>query len=217
MIISHEHPEFQRIWNKQTPQRIKNKWNGGYFYSKEIVERIIPNVKTDRNWVTVNLMEAQIGCDHAIVFVHNHTHCPEWYEWYAKYEDLIFVCSTHKDVEKLKHIGKSVYLPLSVDVEYVKQFRTEKTKDVAFCGRKAKERNIPPSVDRISNIPREQFLAEMAKYRKVYAVDRCAVEARVLGCEVLYYDDRCIDTWEILDNLDASKMLQKIIDEVDHV
>lgn len=215
MIISHETKEFQDIWNRPTAKRIANKWNGGYFYSKEIVERIIPNVVTDRNWITVNLMEDQLGCDHAIVFIHNHWHCPEWYEWMAKYDDLIMVCSAHEDLDKLQHLGKPVYLPLSVDVEYVKQFRTEKTEDIAFCGRKAKEYNIPENVDRISNIPREQFLSEMAKYRQVYAVDRCAVEARILGCEVLHYDDRCVDTWEILDNLEAAKMLQEILDEID--
>ena len=65
MIISHEHKFYQR--NMQYAGH--NVWNGAYYYSKEICENIIPRVKTDRSWITVNL--PFFGCDHAIVYVHN--------------------------------------------------------------------------------------------------------------------------------------------------
>lgn len=213
MIINHERPEYL----KAAARIGKNKYNGAYYYSKEICDSIIPNIRTDRNWITVNLRADKIGCDHAIFFVHNHPHCPEWYEWLTEHKDLIMVCSSHKDMPKIEHIGKPVFLPLSVDIEYVKKFRTEKTKDVAFAGRpeKAYGCRLPRDIDYISLLPREEFLSELAKYKRVYAVDRVAIEARILGCEVIPYDYESVDTGEIIDTSEAVRMLQEELDRID--
>ena len=213
MIINHEHPEYIRA-----AERIgNNKYNGAYYYSKEICESMIPNIRTDRNWITVNLHKARIGCDHAIFFVHNHPHCPEWYEWLAEYKDLIMVCSSRKDMPKIEHIGIPVFVPLSVDVEYVKSFRTEKTREIAFAGRpeKAVDCNLPRNIDHIGLLPREDFLGELAKYRKVYAVDRVAIEARILGCEVIPYEYQSVDTGRIIDTSEAIGILQNELNRID--
>ena len=57
----------------------------------------------------------------------------------------------------------------------------------------------------------------MARYRNVYAIDRVAIEAKVLGCSVLPYDRRFPDPnfWEVIDSRDAAKMLQGILDDID--
>ena len=62
-----------------------------------------------------------------------------------------------------------------------------------------------------------ELLKMMAKFRKVYAVGRTAIEAKVLGCEVLPYDPRFPrpERWKILDNKDAAGILQMQIDQID--
>lgn len=213
MIIDHTHPAYIAKWQKAG----RNQWNGAYYYSQEIVKNIIPNVKTDRNWITVNLRG--VGCDHAIVFIHNNLH-PENYEWLKQYKDLVLVCGIPETVEKVQHIGRAIYLPISIDVDYVKTFFVEeKTKDTAFAGRPSKHKNIelPKGIDILEGIPREQLLYEMAEYKNVYAVGRTALEARALGCKVKAYDPRFPSTgrWRLLDNKAAAKKLQKLLDEID--
>lgn len=213
MIINHTYPDYILARNRIG----KSRYNGAFYYSKEICENMIPLIKTDRNWITVELKT--IGLDHSIVFVHNRLH-PEWYDHYEKYNDVIFVCSVKHMCEKLKHLGKTILLPLSVDVEYVKQFRRKKDKDVAFVGRKAKLKEIPSVIpegtDYVCGMPRDQLLSEMARYRKVYAVDRVAIEAKILGCEVLPYEPNNMeDVWEVLDNKDAAKILQRELEKID--
>ena len=77
ITITHNHPLYRLRWNAAG----KNKYNGAFYYSREIVDNIIPNVQTDRNWITVNI--EGVGCDHSIVFIHNNKH-PEHYEWLKK-------------------------------------------------------------------------------------------------------------------------------------
>lgn len=221
ILVSHESPEFQELWNRQTKKRIRNKHNGGYYYSKEIVENIIPLIKTSRPWVTVNLRKQQICDNHAIVFVHMNWH-PEWYNWMEKYDDLIFVCSKEKTCEAISHLGKTIYLPLSVDVEEIKKYKRPKDRKTAFAGRKAKRYgihgiNLPSGIDYIENVSRDIFLSEMARYKNIYAVDRVAIEAKILDCNILPYDPDFPDpdVWKILDNKDAAVMLQEKLDEID--
>lgn len=85
MLIDHNHP----LYLKRRALSGDNKWNGAYYYSKEIVDNIIPLVKTDRNWITVNVPDH--GYDHSIVFIHNNLY-PELYSWLSAHEDLILVC-----------------------------------------------------------------------------------------------------------------------------
>ena len=214
-IVSHDTPEYRRRWEGSG----SNKWNGAFYYSKEIVSNIIPRVDTDRNWVTVN--QPGLAFDHSIVFVHNNLH-PEHYEWLSLYKDLVLVCGIPETCPKVEHLGKTVYLPLSVDVEYVSKFIRPKKKSVAMVGRPAKINmgavaNAPHHVDVLSELPRQYLLEKMALYRAVYAVGRTAIEARILGCDVLPYDERFPDPsiWKVLDNREAAEMLQKHLDELD--
>lgn len=212
MFISHKHIDYK----KRREKLGDGKYNGAYYYSKEIVDNIAPRVKTDRNWITINV--SGYACDHAIIFVHNNVH-PELYEWLQLYKDLILVCGIPETCDKVKHLGTPIYLPLSVDVGYLEQFKTEKTRDIAFVGRQPKRigHDFPPGTDFVERLPREELLTEMAKYKKIFAVGRTAIEGKVLGCEILPYDERFPDPnfWKVLDNKDAADILQKKLDGID--
>ena len=58
---------------------------------------------------------------------------------------------------------------------------------------------------------REQLLRKLADYKTVYALDRVAIEAQILGCNVLPWPDR----WKVIDSLEAAEMLQKELDKID--
>lgn len=213
MIIDHTHREYLKKWDKIGT----GKYNGAFYYSQEIVKNIIPNVETNRNWITVNVQG--IGCNHAIVFIHNNVK-PSNYDWLRKYDDLVLVCGIKETVSKISHLGRAIYLPLSIDVEYVEQFKVEnKTKGAAFVGRKSKLQYgyVPGGVDIISGLPREELLKTMAEYKTVYAVGRVAIEARALGCKLKAYDRRYpgVNRWRVIDNLDAAKLLQRELDKID--
>ena len=212
VIVNHETPEYQA---KRAVLR-ESMHNGAYYYSIEINKFFIPNIRTTRNWITVNCKG--IGIDHAIVFVHNNLH-PEWYEWLSDYEDLILVCGVPSTCDKVAHLGKTIYLPLSVDVKEVEQYRTEKTKGTAFVGRKEKRYgcDIPHTINYLEGLERDKLLQMVAQYRRIYAVGRTAIEGKILGCEILPYDERFPDpsVWQIFDSRDACKLLQKKLDEID--
>lgn len=203
MIISHDSPGHKKLNNT-------SRWNGAYYYSKEIVENIIPRIRTTYNWMTINTNEA---ADHTIVFVHNNLH-PEHYDFLKQYKDLILVVGVPETAPKVAHLGKTIYLPLSVDVEYVKQFRTKKDKEVCFVGRPNKFEGTKAEGDYIGGCPREELLKRLAHYKQAYAVGRCAIEAKILGCEVLPYDPRFSNPyiWSILDNAEAAAILQHELD-----
>ena len=211
MIIDHTHVFYRRRWALAGVVR----HNGAYYYSKEIVENIIPKIKTDRPWVTINVPGA---CeDRAIVFIHNNVNMNR-YAWLKDYKDLILVCGVPETCEKVKHLGTPVYLPLSIDVEYVKTYAAPKTKEVAFVGRADKKTDLlPEGIDCIENLPRSELLKEMAKYKKIYGVGRVALEAKALGCEILPYDPRFPDPsfWTLYDNSEVIGILQKAIDDID--
>lgn len=217
MIIDTTHPEYIAKWRNAGP----NRFNGAYYYSLEIGRNIIPNVRTDRNWITINVKG--VGASHSIVFVHNNKR-PENYEWLRTYgyKDLILVCGIPETCEKLQHIGTPIYLPLSIDVAEVEQYQVDtKTKELAFAGRKTKRDGIhlPDGIDYLENLPRDELLGEMAQYKTIYAVGRTALEARALGCKIKTYDPRFKSAarWKVLDNKDAAKILQKKLDEIDGV
>lgn len=217
MIIDHTHRAYQQRWIHLG----KARWNGAYYYSREIVKNIIPNVVTDRSWVTVNIPGH--AASHAIVFIHNNLH-PGRYEWLQEYDDLILVCGVPETVEKVSHIGRAIYLPLSIDVEYVQKYKVpEDMRDcpVAFVGRRQKRKmdqaKLPLGIHIIEGVPRPAMLAAMAKCKQVYAVGRTAIEAKALGCEVLPYDERFPDPeiWKVVDNHEAARILQAKLNEID--
>lgn len=209
MQFTHDSPEYR--------DNVRNKNQGAYFYSTEIVKYFIPTIKTDRNWVTVGY---EGKCfDHSIVFAHSNLY-PHIYKYLEPFDDLVLVCSWPQQMDAVKRYGKPVFLPMSVDVEYVKQFEREKDKDICFAGRMEKctdELRYTPGLDFIAEVDRETLLSEMARYRRVYAIDRVAIEAKILGCEVLPYDRRFPDPdfWQVVDSRQAAKMLQGILAEVD--
>ena len=210
MIFDHESRGYRRKWHLAGNGR----FNGAYFYSKEIVENIIPNIKTDRNWVTVNALGE--CADHSIVFIHNNMNIGS-YEWLKSYKDLVLVCGIKETCDKVKHLGTPIYLPLSVDVKEVEAHKgKKKTKKRAFVGRLDKMTFRVSDCDILTDMPRSMLLDEVSKYKEVYAVGRCAIEAKILGCEVLFYDDRYPeDIWDVLDNSEVVPMLQEALDEID--
>lgn len=218
MIIDHTHPDYA---NKRNSLTGGNKYNGAYYYSREIVKNIIPHVKTDRNWVTIRLSDTPIP-DHSIVFIHNNRN-PNYYEFLRKYKDLILVCGLEKTVENMQFFGKAIYLPLSIDVAYVKRFSVkEKTKEMAFAGRMIKiskmyHAPVPKECDILTNMPQNKLLKAMAEYKKVYCTGRTALQAKVLGCEIGVHDPNFRDPriWKVIDNRDAAKMLQYELDKID--
>lgn len=212
IIIDHTHPTYRALWNVLEPA---DRYNGSLYYSQEIVKNIIPNVNTKRNWITVNTRGA--GCDNAIVFIHNNLK-PELYSWLKEYNNLILVCGVPETIQKVKHLGKAIYLPLSIDLDQVKRHKRAKDKGIAFVGRPSKKTsNLPAGVDYLEGMPRNLLLSEMARYRYIYAVGRCAIEAKALGCKVLAYDDRYPnpDRWKVMSNKRAAKILQEKIDKID--
>lgn len=219
MIIDHNHPLYKA---KRNTMSRDGKYNGAYYYSREIVKNIIPRVKTDRNWITIRLPEMTVHPDHSIIFIHNNKN-PNYYSYLRNYHDCILVCSLKSTAENLRFFGKTIVLPLSVDVKQVEKYRVkEKTLDKAYAGRKLKlsyfNNRVPKGVDILSGMPQSQLLREMAKYKTIYASGRTAIQAKILGCEVLPHESNFPDSfvWKVLDNREAAKMLQKMLDEIDH-
>ena len=218
MIIDHTNPLYTKKRNRMSQD---GKYNGAYYYSKEIVKNIIPNVKTDRNWITIRLPEMTTHPDHAIIFIHNNRN-PNYYSYLKDYKDCVLVCSLPQTAENLSFYGKTIYLPLSVDVESVKKYKVKnKTKEIAYAGRKLKlnymNNRVPKDTEVLSGMPQSQLLKEMAKYKKIYASGRTAIQAKILGCEVLPHETNFPDSrfWKILDNKEAAKMLQDKINIID--
>ena len=213
-IIGTKHPAY-KIRRKGMKE---GRFNGAYYYALEIERNIIPQIKTNRNWVLLNCRG--YAYSHSVVFIHNNLN-PQAYDWLKMYghRDLVLVCGIPETCEKVKHLGRTIYIPLSIDVDQVAQYRTEKTKSAAFVGRAVKRKNIefPEDVDYLESMERSQLLREMAKYKRVYAVGRCAIEARALGCEVMPYDPRFPDPsiWKVVDNSEAAELLQERLNEID--
>ena len=219
MIIDHTHPLYRA---KRATMSKDGKYNGAYYYSREIVKNIIPNVKTDRNWITIRLPEMTVHPDHSIIFIHNNRN-PNYYSYLKNYQDCILVCSLKSTAENLRFFGKTIHLPLSVDVKQVEQYKVKnKTKTVAYAGRKLKlayfNNRVPKGVDILSGMPQTALLREMAKYQTIYASGRTAIQAKILGCEVLPHESNFPDSnfWKVMDNREAARLLQKMLDEIDH-
>jgi hypothetical protein len=221
MIIDHNHPEYIERRKKLG----KGKYNGCYYYSVEIVENIIPRIKTKRSWNTVG-RDVEGMSNGMIVILHDNS-TPWNYDWLKNYDDLILVCSSKYTMDSVKYWGHTVFLPMSIDTEYVKQFRTKKTRDICFVGNKWVKNSlrvpplpvstVPDKIDFFSSLPREKLLKEVAKYKRGYAIDRCAQELLCLGVKLLPLETRygCDDIGRLLDNRDAAKILQAELDKID--
>lgn len=213
MIVDHTNKFYAE---KRRKQKRGNKYNGAYYYSKDIVNNIIPLVETDRNWITLRLPEAGEAHNHSLVFIHNNRN-PNYYRYLKEYTDVVAICSQPKTAEMLRFFtDRVIYLPLSVDIKQVERYRKAvKDKTIAFAGREDKLTNrVPSYADQLTNLSRSKLLSEMARYYKIYAVGRTAIEAKILGCSIEAYDPYYpnTDIWEILDNRDAAKLLQEKLD-----
>ena len=214
MIIDHTHPEYKKRRNRQG----FGKYNGAYYYSKDIVKYIIPYVKTDRNWVTIRMEDVPIP-DNSIVFIHNNRN-PNYYEYLKDYKDLVLVTSVQNTYDNMLFFSdKVILLPLSVNIKSIEKYKVkEKTKSQAFAGRRLKMNNkIPKECDILTDMPQSQLIKEMAKYKKIYAVGRTAIQAKILGCEIGVYDNMYPDPklWKPIDCVEAVKILQKELDKID--
>lgn len=218
-LITHDDPVFQKMRDDLGIHA----HNGGYYYSKEIVDNIIPSVQTDRSWITVCIKDKIMP--HSIFFVHA-TETFEQYEWMKALPemDIIAVCSKKSSMlyfEKLRCVSHTIFLPLSVDTKYLKQFKQKKkTKDTCFYGNKwpSRVQYVLPEVSSAPHIQgaREECLEELAKYKQCYAIDRCALEAKTLGVNVLPTDARFNpDIFRVYDNKEAALILQSQLDYID--
>lgn len=223
-IIDTTDPNYE-AYCRNYHQKGKGAHNGAYYYSLEIVKNIIPNVITDRPWDTMG-MKFLRSANHAIVFLHHNIKPELNYKWLLKYDDLVFVCSSDVTYEwaKKQPYCHAIFLPLSIDTEYVKQFKAEKTKQACYAGNKWAfkypdlKKYVPKSVEfPPENIPREELLKFVAPYRECYAVGRSALEAKCLGCKIKVCDHRYPDPsfWKVIDNREAAKMLQHELDLLD--
>ena len=189
--------------------------NGANIYSQLICKFFVPNINTDRNWVTVNVGKC---LDHSIVFIHSNINTAKKYAFLEKYKDLILVCSQVSTMKAVEKFGKAVYLPLSIDTNYVRSFeQLNKERLVCYAGRRGKigyDLLKENHVDILCDLPHDKLLQRMAYYHYVYAVGLTAIEAKCLGCNVLVYDDRFPDpsVWKVKDCMDMIPELQKIID-----
>lgn len=213
MIIDYQHPAYQMKYRAMYGSI--GKYNGAYYYSKEIREFLIPKVKTDRNWVTINI--PGFAADHSIVFIHNNIDSADRYGWLSKYHDLVLVVGVPETASKVAHLGKTVYLPLPINEAEVAQYKCEKDKEVCYAGRGKKFIGKKVDGDPICDVPREVMLERMAHYKKCYAVGRTAIEAKILGCEILPYDPRfqSVDIWKALPYEGAAKLLQRALDDIE--
>ena len=211
MIIDYRHPAYQMKYRAMWQGR----YNGAYYYSKEIRELLIPRIKTDRNWVTINI--PGFAADHSIVFIHNNVDSAERYGWLSKYKDLVLVVGVPETAEKVAHLGKTVYLPLPIDEANVALYKRPHDRDVAYAGRGKKFIGKKVEGDPICDLPREEMLEKMSHYKRIYAVGRTAIEAKILGAEILPYDSRfpSVDIWKVFTYDDAVKLLQEKLDEID--
>ena len=191
--------------------------NGAHIYSELICKYIIPNVKTERNWVTINVNKC---LDNSIVFIHSNINTAKKYAYLKDYKNLILVCSQPSTCRAVENFGKAIYLPLGVDINYVKCFSNIHDKEICYAGRRTKngcDELARRRVEFLSDIPHEELLRRMAHYRYVYAVGLTAIEAKILGCNVLPYDSRYPDpsVWVVRDIKQNAAILQKLIDKLD--
>lgn len=210
IYFSHLSPEYKKL---NLPYQ-----NGAYWYSVELCENILPKIKTNRRAVTIN-MDGYCE-DNAIVFIHNNDN-PYRYDWLGKYKSLILVCSKYETLASVIEIlpkAHVIYLPLSIDTDYVKQFKAKRKYNKAcFMGRLCKKpEELPDETEIYGNLPREELLKKVAKCKTVYATARCLLEAKCLGCNAIETGIQH-GSEELLDNKDVIPMLQKLINEIDQV
>lgn len=188
IIQDHNTEEYKQRYDSITT----GKHNGAYYYSKEIIENFIPNIITDYNWQTIYHNKAP---EHCIVFVHSNNNLA-LYNYLLQYDDVILVCSTKHSQEQLLLKGHKqvIYVPLSIDVEYLSKFKSETKRGTIACGNVwaftavTKTYFIQNKIPHYHDLERDELLTKMGNTKTVYAIGRCAMEAIYLGANVIQPD-----------------------------
>lgn len=195
-------------------QKTTGKNNGAFWYSKEIEEIILPELSHLNLFVVTagaTLLNSKNIPDGAVVICHdNRTTVSSYRKLFRK--GVLWVCSKHSTVATLEKAGeKAIYIPLSIDTQYVAQYKQKKkTKDTAFVGnawafKKDYLASLPENIVQLSDMERVDLIREMAKFKNVIAEGRCLMEAQVLGCktQVPKYENLEAVYVEALDSRDA--------------
>lgn len=197
--------------------------NGAYWYAKEIEDIILPELKHLNLWINTvgaNLYNASEVPNGAVIVCHDNVNTIRTYRGLFKL-DVLWICSKQSVVDMFTgHGEKAVYIPLSIDTEYVKQFkRKRRTKDTAFVGNawSYKQKylsSLPDNIDQLYGMEREDLLREMAKYRNVIAEGRCLIEAKVLGAKTELPTHGYGDTIdrEVIDSREAIPMWREVLE-----
>jgi hypothetical protein len=213
---------FKKWYNRQGVTRN----NGSYWYAKEIENIILPYINKKLFIVTAaaKLYSPIEIPDGSIVVCHDNR-TPEKSYGNLFNKNILWICSKYSTVKKMKSFGeRATYVPLSIDTEYVKKFKSKKTKEAAFVGnawgfKKSYLASLPKDITQLSNLEREDLLKAMAKYKYVIAEGRCLMEAQVLGCkcEVPKYETLEAVYVEPLDSRDAIPYwIEALKDEPEH-
>lgn len=216
IIVKSDDVNYLRAWEMLS----SGKYNGAYYYSQDIENYIIPNIKTDR---PINLI-GTLACggeDSMVVFVHHYLNVREKYSWLRRYNDIIIVSSDYDADKELLRYGRVIHLPLSVNVSEIAKHRKKPTQKACFYGnqwgfrRKEISELVPPEVPRFGEMPREVAWDVVSDYADCYAIGLCAMEAQVLGCHIKtsrYRYPEPEKSFPILDCECAAKLLQEALD-----
>lgn len=171
--------------------------NGSYWYAKEIEENILPEIDAEVQIVTcaaTAYVPSDI-MDGGIIVCHDNRNTLHVYKNLLG-KELLWITSKKSTRQNLLEAGEdAIYIPLSIDTEYVKHFKQEKRhKDTAFVGNRWHFKldylkKLPKDIDQLSGLPRDELLEAMADYKRIIAEGRCLMEAQILGakCEVPQY------------------------------
>jgi hypothetical protein len=112
--------------------------NGAYWYAREIEDIILPELSNLNLWINTvgsNFLSPRDIPKGAVIVCHDNIKTVRTYRRLFKL-GVLWICSKQSVADTLiKNGEKAVYIPLSVDTEYVKQFkRKRRTKDTAYVG-----------------------------------------------------------------------------------
>jgi hypothetical protein len=217
IIVGTDSPRYKEWQNAQKA----GTHNGAYYYAKEIEDLILPPIKDLPVYINtvgaLSYKKTEIP-QKSIIVCHDNVKTVETYRKLFGHE-ILWICSKESVAETLRTHGENAeYIPLSVDADYVKKFKTKKTKNTAYIGNrwgfKAKYLSeLPKNVDIISGLDRVNLLKKMAKYKNVIAEGRCLIEAKILGakCSRPTYEGIDVIDREIVDTKDVIEQWHKII------
>lgn len=185
-ILGTQTPKFTSWHAKQGA----GKNNGAYWYSKEIEEIILPEINANVVIITAGatLYKPWELPDHLIIVCHDNRTTRQSYGHLFN-KKALWICSKESTVQTLSSYGeKGIYIPLSIDMEYVKQFKAKKTKNIAYVGnpwgfKRSYLNSLHKNIKQLNGLEREDLLREMAKYKSVIAEGRCLMEAQTLGAK----------------------------------